>query len=964
MQRILLFLIGHFPDLMDINLTASIVILFVICVRQFLKGAPKIFSYALWGIVLLRLLVPISIESPMSFVPERTGFSSMAEVNEMLPQIQFESPQDHADNEWHRENTAPGEPMVQTYWSLDAQTYLTLAWLLGMAVMVLRSGLSYWKLRKKVKVVIPFGKGIYIADDIDTPFVMGFFRPVIYLPGTLGSSERKYIIAHEQHHIRRGDHIFKALGFLALTIHWFNPLVWVAFVLAGRDMEMSCDEAVIRKLGEKVRAEYSASLLNLATGHRMFAGTPLAFGEGNPTGRVRNLAKWKKPAIWVILACVVLCIVLAVCLLTDPSENITGDTHSYEQYYVMDEQGVVVTGVAPDKSDNAAIAVKFKRSSGPSNCVVNIQYKTKEDSAWTSLSPETLEVAETCAFQVPAGCSYVIKAIPTHGRNGYATFEISDRGVYALADIDKSSVNQIKLQNLHNGQYTFLSDEEAISEICAYLDGITGSDYGSSKGYYEGTYAVTLQFSDTSEYFSIAFGDSSSFSLGQGDDGYPIRYELLNHEILDIIEFLSQYDSSGFEWAMLGQTETAEETEPASKWGVSIKPERVSRTGAAAIFNYSGSIPGEEGAELTYSDFLTLDRWENNQWVSVEELSGYEYYVGDSSYPVMDGYGMVHEWDSRFGELPDGTYRLGKLLTLTRSGGITSQQMVYGEFTLPDSMLTGPIPLEDLPETYGAEQATIDGCLVSRDGEAMGNIEAFRDFVDRCNRGEAGFFRIVNWYYGDDPHYTALDLNYDGNKYTISWLEDGLRQSREYACLKRFTGEKERDNIAYDAYEHYVLANDSDVTWQEIWEGLISSRYGAIIDHMTIFSDYIYYPKTPELPAKPDYAILEFKDDALITITDSERLEKLILLFENAELLGYEPKTHSIGVGLNLIFTTRDEDFVIELDPDSDLCRINGEYVWYGKLEEPEYTYKLWEYLGITRWPDIVYMVCENALKP
>ena len=140
---------------------------------------------------------------------------------------------------------------------------------------------------------------------------MGIFRPVIYLPGTLDKAERKYIIAHERHHIRRGDHIFKALGFLALTIHWFNSLVWIAFVLANRDMEMSCDEAVIRKFGEDVRADYSASLLNLATGHRMFAVTPLAFGEGNPTDRVRNLAKWKKPKRWIILICAILCVVLS-----------------------------------------------------------------------------------------------------------------------------------------------------------------------------------------------------------------------------------------------------------------------------------------------------------------------------------------------------------------------------------------------------------------------------------------------------------------------------------------------------------------------------------------------------------------------------------------------------------------------------------------------------------------------------
>ena len=950
MEPILLFLIDHFPDLLDVNLTASIVILFVVCVRQFMKGAPKIFSYALWAIVLLRLLVPISIESPMSFVPERTEFSSMVDVNEVLPEVQFETPQDRADNAWYRENTPPGEPLVQTSRSLDAQTYLTFAWLAGIVCMLLRSAVSYWKLRKKVRVVIPFRKGIYIADDIDTPFVMGFLRPKIYLSGSLESWERTFIIAHERHHIRRGDHIFKALAFLALTIHWFNPLVWVAFVLAGRDMEMSCDEAVIRKLGEDVRADYSSSLLNLSTGQRLFAGTPLAFGEGDPTGRVRNLAKWKKPAFWVILICAIVCAVLAVCLLTDPSKDISEETHSYEKYYVIDKQDIVATGVARDPT----IAVKFKRTSGPHSFVVDIQYKAKEDSAWTSLSPQTLEIAETCAFQIPIGSRYMIEVIPTLGANGYATFEISDQGVYALADIDKSSVNQIQLQNLHNGQYTFLSDEAAVSEICAYLDGIIGIDFGSSKGYYEGTYAVTLQFRDTSEYFSVAFGDSSSFSLGQGDDGYPVRYELLNCEIRDVVEFFSQFDSSGFEWAILGQTEATEETEPTSQWGISLKPERVSRTGATAIFHYSGSVPGEEGAQLSYSDFLSLDRLVDGNWIPCDELAGYNYFVGDSSYPVVDGYGMVHEWTERFGELTDGHYRLGKLVTLERADGSSESRMVYGEFTLPDSVFTGPIPLEDLPEIYSAEQAMIDGCFVSQDGVARDNQEAFHSFAQNAANGIPGFIRLYNCHYGEDYQWNAMDLSYDGDQFILQGSD-----TYPFRYLKHFTGEKDRPDAPYDAYEYYVLTNDDTVTWEDILNHRVDAE-----EHWTVYAEFTYRPKHPDLPDKPDYAILEFADDGLMTITDSDRLEKLVYLFENAEFLGYEPKTHSVGVGLNLILTSGEEDFVIELDPDSDICRINGEYVSYGAPDEPDYIYKLWEYLGITQWPDSVYMVCENALRP
>jgi len=739
METILLYLIDHFPDLLDVTFTASIVILFVICVRQFLKPAPKIFAYALWAIVLLRLLVPISIESPMSFVPEPMEFSSMVDVNEVLPVLEFESPADRVSNQLIRENTPSGEPFVQTSRSLDAEAYLTFLWLAGMAFMLLRSIVSYWKLRKRVRVAVPFRRGIYIADDIDTPFVMGIFRPVIYLPGTLADNERKYIIAHERHHIRRGDHIFKALGFLALTIHWFNPLVWVAFVLAGRDMEMSCDEAVIRKLGEDVRAEYSASLLNLATGQQLFRGTPLAFGEADPTGRVRNLAKWKKPAFWLILVCVVLCVVLAVCLLTNPER-------------------------------------------------------------------ELLEEIET------------IETVPP-------------------------------------------------------------------------------------------------------------------------------------------ETEAAEWND----WGVSIQPDRVSRTGATALFIYDGNVPGEEGAELTYGDFLSLDRLVDGAWIPCDELAGFDYFVGDSSYPVVDGYGMVHEWPNRFGELADGHYRLGKQVTLVRVDGTQESRMVYGEFTLPDSVHTGPIPLEELPEKYGAEQAMIDGCLVCPDGIARDNMEQFREFADACNRGEAGFFRVMYYYYGDDPHYIAYDIHYDGSNYTVNVMEsgDGRISVYEYPYLKHFTGTKEREEYPYDAYEYYSFVGDADITWQEIFDGQYEGRF------MPIFLNHIYYPKTPQLPANPMEATLELNGDPLVTTKDFDRLEKIWILFQDAEYLGYEPKTHSIGLGLNLILESQSgETMTIELDPDSDICRINGEYVFYGAVDEPDYIEKLWYYLGIPSWPDSVYEKYPNAYRP
>ena len=230
----------------------------------------------------------------------------------------------------------------------------------------------------------------------------------------------------------------------------------------------------------------------------------------------------------------------------------------------------------------------------------------------------------------------------------------------------------------------------------------------------------------------------------------------------------------------------------------------------------------------------------------MDELAGYDYYVGDSSYPVVDGYGMVHEWPDRFGELVDGTYRMGKLVRLTRPDGSWEERMIFGEFSIPASIPTGPIPLEDLPEIYSGEQAMIDGCLVTRDGEVSENLAVLKDFVETTSRGEPAFIRIVNWYYGEESHYTAEDLTFDGSQYILEWIEDSRRQSRSYRYLKHFSGEKERENMAYDAYEHYVLVNDNSVSWQQIWESLISSQFGAAIDHWTICSDYLYYTKHPD----------------------------------------------------------------------------------------------------------------------
>lgn len=306
-----------FSQVLNMSMTGSVVILLVILARLILKRSPKIFSYALWSVVLFRLLCPVSLSAPVSvlkvFQPEVQETSESTSVVYYLPAA-AEQTSDFtfvpAENQSENQNAAG----VTQKGSFDLTTAASYVWIAGTAVMILYSAVQYIRLRVKLIGAMVYRGNVYLADYIDSPFVMGVLRPRIYLPSTVPMKERKFIIAHERHHIRRFDHVVKLLAYLSLCIHWFNPLVWAAFILAGKDMEMSCDEAVIRKLGTQIRADYSASLLRLATHRKIIAGMPLAFGEGDTKGRVMNMAKWKKPKAWVSVLCVILCIgVLAAC---------------------------------------------------------------------------------------------------------------------------------------------------------------------------------------------------------------------------------------------------------------------------------------------------------------------------------------------------------------------------------------------------------------------------------------------------------------------------------------------------------------------------------------------------------------------------------------------------------------------------------------------------------------------------
>ena len=307
-----------FLSLLNMSMTAGLIILLILPVRLCLRKAPKIFSYLLWSVALFRLLCPFSFESPASVVPSTTPIPPSApaqntfRVETSIPAVDVPV-NDYLGSHYYEGVTVPAGTMERL------MTVCGVIWLIGMVLLLCWSAVSCLRLWRQLRAAVPdpAEKRVYLLAGLETAFVFGLFRPRIYLPAGLSERERTCILLHERTHIRRGDHIVRLVSFAALCLHWFNPLVWLAFYLSGRDMEMSCDEAVLKKLGSEVKKEYSASLLSLASGRR-FPGAPIAFGEGDTKTRIKNVLSYRRPAFWALIAAIAAVTAAIVLLAANP----------------------------------------------------------------------------------------------------------------------------------------------------------------------------------------------------------------------------------------------------------------------------------------------------------------------------------------------------------------------------------------------------------------------------------------------------------------------------------------------------------------------------------------------------------------------------------------------------------------------------------------------------------------------
>ena len=337
-----------FLSIVNMSISACWLVLAVLLLRLVLKKAPKWIICLLWGFAGLRLVMPFSLESIFSLIPSAETVSpeimtdTNPSVNTGIPALNNTINPVISDS-FAPEIGASANPL-QILVPIAAAV-----WLVGMAALLIYTLVSFLRLKKKIGTAVLLRDNIYQSENVASPFVLGIIKPKIYLPFNMNERDVQLVIAHENAHIKRKDHLWKPLGFLILTLHWFNPLVWLGYVLLCRDIELACDERVIKGLDNVQRADYSQALLTCSVNRRSVAACPLAFGEVSVKDRVKSALSYKKPAFWVVVVAVVASVAVAVCFLTNPKK----DKEYYDPGYsvqVLDETYIGTTQL-PEKTD-------------------------------------------------------------------------------------------------------------------------------------------------------------------------------------------------------------------------------------------------------------------------------------------------------------------------------------------------------------------------------------------------------------------------------------------------------------------------------------------------------------------------------------------------------------------------------------------------------------------------------------
>lgn len=458
-----------FMKILNMSITGSYVILFVIILRLLLKRAPKIFSYALWSVVLFRLICPLSFESVISLIPSSqnpipkgTLYSGISKIG--IPEI-------------NTSVNVPKDAIEKSVNSIDTLLFVvSIVWIIGVLALVMYSIVSFLKLRNGLKYAMHLEKNIYESENITTPFVLGIIKPKIYLPNGLSKSEKTYILKHEENHIKRFDYILKPFAFFVLCVHWFNPLVWIAFVLMSKDMEMSCDESVLKEMGSSIKKEYSSSLLSLSVGSKRFNGTPLAFVENSVKTRIKNVLNYKRPAFWIIILLIALVVLTGIALISNPKqgkeESLAKQALKYKTEYIGDASkvgNIIYLFTLPEiiKYDHFEIHTTEE----PYSVTVYLKTSAKEKSEVESILPKFYEKNALIMFALVGNAGYInFNLSYGEGEKHVVTYNRDWANKKIGKDIRELSKNENEFNKLLSGNVYYSSNDygSIINELKSY----------------------------------------------------------------------------------------------------------------------------------------------------------------------------------------------------------------------------------------------------------------------------------------------------------------------------------------------------------------------------------------------------------------------------------------------------------------------------------------------------------------
>ena len=562
-----------FTDILNTSIAASWLVLAVAAARLVLKKAPKALHCALWALVAVRLLSPVSIESALSLIPSREVISGDYLVLEPGDR-EFSQPAELTiiTNPVYEDRViVPIEPTVDRvqHWDLAA----TFVWLTGVGAMGIYALYSYLSLRLRVRMAARLQRDVYECDDIASPFILGLFQPRIYLPSDLDESTRAHVLAHENAHLKRLDHLWKPLGFGLLAVHWFNPFMWLGYCLLCRDIELACDEKVIKKLDKGAVRAYSEALVRCTVFHRSIALCPLAFGEVGVKGRIKAMTRYKKPGLILTVLALAVSIVIGVCFLTDPAEPETLNSYSLdalldreltlsEVLYSHRDRGL------PYSTDNAPVYTLIKQDDG----TIYLQSETKTAlynsfDVLGSLIPSSLDAGD---FSTHVHGENLLHDLLSGENTAFWQLEREssttglhhmlilpkEGGVY-LAALEKESNTLRNLYRLTPGEMvpevrslagTYLLDRGADAPYFQLFDtGFTLNQFPSENGKVRGSYeysgsTLTLHAEDGRFWtFHTDESDRMVFNARRSDE-LPVRTDSGEQYLVDGAAFVPAYD--------------------------------------------------------------------------------------------------------------------------------------------------------------------------------------------------------------------------------------------------------------------------------------------------------------------------------------------------------------------------------------------------------------------------------------